>query len=151
VWGISRQAQCCDANFWHAFGSRMVGSMSAASTIRGKSRESAACKPCVEGPNQICQEHAFCLLKRHPIVVIMMVREPTVVGWVPVLDSPNLRRGLWSIAAKDLIAGLTFTRGPDSPCVSRGRARRPGKIIMSFAAGRGGPTPAPGPAGASSG
>ena len=54
----------------------MVGSMSAARKIRGESRESAACMPYVEGSNQLCRPGPgarCCLLKRHPIVAIMMV------------------------------------------------------------------------------
>jgi hypothetical protein len=46
----------CDTDFCYALGSHMVGSMSAARKIRGESRESAACTPCVEGSNQLWRE-----------------------------------------------------------------------------------------------
>ena len=53
VWGICRHAKCCDNDFWHALGSHMVGLMSAACKIRGESRESAACMPCVESSTAV--------------------------------------------------------------------------------------------------
>jgi hypothetical protein len=41
LWAICRHAQCCGTDVWHALGSQIVwpvGTMSAAGTIRGKSR-----------------------------------------------------------------------------------------------------------------
>ncbi len=66
--------------------------------------------PCVEGSNQLWRPGPgarFCLLKRRPIVVIMMVREPTVAGSVPVLASPNLRHA-FALISDEVDASLVF-------------------------------------------
>ncbi len=47
------------------------------------------------------------MLKRRPIVVIMMVREPTVAGSVPVLASPNLRHA-FALISDEVDASLVF-------------------------------------------
>ena len=66
--------------------------------------------PCVEGSSQLWRPGPgarFCLLKRHPIVAITMVREPTVAGWVPILASPNLRHA-FALISDEVDASLVF-------------------------------------------
>ena len=66
--------------------------------------------PCVEGSNQLWRPGPgarISLLKRHPIVAIMMVRELTVAVWAHVLASPNLRHAFAAIS-DEVDASLVF-------------------------------------------